>query len=133
MIDIYVNKGLAVEDATEVITIMAKYEGFFVDIMMQQELELQVPEDNHVEQSMKEGMDFPSVLEKRNYALNSSRNTESICFKNLDCIITSHHFCTFLLDLISFNCNNRLCYVFLICFLWLYASFGIRYYPTFVS
>merc|ERR1712216_80188 len=37
------------------ITIMAKYEGFFVDIMMQQELELQVPEDNHFEQSMKEG------------------------------------------------------------------------------
>jgi len=55
MIDIYVNKGLTLEDATIVIETMAKYESFFVDIMMQQELELQVPEDNHVEQSMKEG------------------------------------------------------------------------------
>ena len=55
MIDIYVNKGLTLEDATIVIKTMAKYEDFFVDIMMQQELELQVPESNHVEQSMKEG------------------------------------------------------------------------------
>ena len=55
MIDIYVNKGLTLEDATLVIETMAKYEGFFVDVMMMQELELQVPEENHVEQSMKEG------------------------------------------------------------------------------
>lgn len=55
MIDIYVKKGLTPEDAKIVIKTMAKYENFFVDIMMQQELELQVPEDDHVEQSMKEG------------------------------------------------------------------------------
>lgn len=55
MIEIYVNKGLTLEDATIVIETMAKYENFFVDIMMQQELELQVPDSNHVEQSMKEG------------------------------------------------------------------------------
>jgi len=55
MIDIYVGKGFTVEDAKVVIETMAKYEGFFVDVMMQQELELQVPEDDHVEQSMKEG------------------------------------------------------------------------------
>jgi len=55
MIEIYVNKGLSPEDAKVVIETMAKYESFFVDVMMQQELELQVPEDNHVEQSMKEG------------------------------------------------------------------------------
>ena len=55
MIDIYVSKGLSQRDATVVIKTMAKYENFFVDIMMQQELELQVPEDDHVEQSMKEG------------------------------------------------------------------------------
>lgn len=55
MIDIYVNKGLSPDDAKIVIETMAKYEGFFVDVMMQQELELQVPEDDHVEQSMKEG------------------------------------------------------------------------------
>lgn len=56
MIDIYVRKGLTYEDARLVIETMAKYESFFVDIMMQQELKLQVPEDNHVEQSMKEGV-----------------------------------------------------------------------------
>ena len=55
MIDIYVNKGLTPEDANLVINTMAKYDDFFVDLMMQQELELQVPEDDHVEQSMKEG------------------------------------------------------------------------------
>ena len=55
MIDIYVSKGLTSEDARLVIETMAKYENFFVDIMMQQELELQVPEEDHVEQSMKEG------------------------------------------------------------------------------
>merc|ERR1712127_365750 len=55
MIDIYVGKGLSRADAKVVIETMAKYEGFFVDLMMQQELELQVPEDDHVEQSMKEG------------------------------------------------------------------------------
>lgn len=55
MIDIYVNKGFSPEDARVVIETMAKYESFFVDIMMQQELELQVPEENHVEQSIKEG------------------------------------------------------------------------------
>jgi len=55
MIDIYISKGLTPDDAKVVIETMAKYEDFFVDIMMQQELELQVPEDDHVEQSMKEG------------------------------------------------------------------------------
>lgn len=55
MIDIYVGKGLSPEDAKVVIETMAKYENFFVDVMMQQELELQVPEEDHVEQSMKEG------------------------------------------------------------------------------
>ena len=34
---------------------MAKYKDFFVDIMMAQELELQVPEEDHVTESMKEG------------------------------------------------------------------------------
>lgn len=42
MIDIYVAKGMSKEDATLVITTMSKYKDFFVDVMMQQELELQV-------------------------------------------------------------------------------------------
>jgi hypothetical protein len=42
MIEIYMGKGLSKEDATSVITTMAKYKDFFVDVMMQQELELQV-------------------------------------------------------------------------------------------
>jgi hypothetical protein len=55
MVDIYVSKGLSPEDAKLVIETMAKYDDFFVDIMMQQELELQVPEENHLQESMKEG------------------------------------------------------------------------------
>lgn len=55
MIEIYENKGLSPEDAKVVIETMAKYKDFFVDVMMQQELELQVPDDNHVEESLKEG------------------------------------------------------------------------------
>jgi DNA damage-binding protein 1 len=55
MIEIYENKGMSKEDATLVISVMSKYKDFFVDIMMQQELELQVPEDDHVQESMREG------------------------------------------------------------------------------
>lgn len=56
MIDIYIEKGLSKEDATLVITTMAKYKEFFVDLMVQQELDLQVPEEDHVQESMKEGV-----------------------------------------------------------------------------
>jgi DNA damage-binding protein 1 len=55
MVDIYVAKGMSVEDATKVIGIMAGYKDFFVDLMMLQELELQVPEDDHVRESVREG------------------------------------------------------------------------------
>jgi DNA damage-binding protein 1 len=62
MVDIYINKGLTPEDARTVIETMAKYDGFFVDVMMQQELELQVPEENHVQESMREGKHSPKSL-----------------------------------------------------------------------
>lgn len=55
MIEIYEEKGMNHEDAKLVIETMAKYKDFFVDVMMQQELELQVPEEDHVTESMKEG------------------------------------------------------------------------------
>jgi vacuolar iron transporter family protein len=55
MVDIYVAKGMTQSDAEQCIAIMAKYKDFFVDLMMQQELELQVPEDDHVQESVKEG------------------------------------------------------------------------------
>lgn len=55
MIEIYENKGMSNEDATLVINTMAKYKDFFVDVMMLQELELQVPEEDHVKESMYEG------------------------------------------------------------------------------
>lgn len=42
MIEIYMKRGMSKEDATLVIETMAKYKDFFVDTMMQQELELQV-------------------------------------------------------------------------------------------
>jgi vacuolar iron transporter family protein len=55
MIEIYEEKGMSHADAKLCIETMAKYKDFFVDVMMQQELELQVPEDDHVTESMKEG------------------------------------------------------------------------------
>lgn len=55
MVEIYEDKGMNHEDAVLVVETMAKYKEFFVDIMMSQELELQVPEENHVTESMKEG------------------------------------------------------------------------------
>lgn len=56
MIDIYVERGMSLEDATVVIQTMAKYKDFFVDIMMTEELGLQVPEEDHKTESMKEGV-----------------------------------------------------------------------------
>ena len=56
MVEIYTEKGMSKEDAELVITTMAKYKDFFVDIMMQQELELQVPEEDHVRESLREGV-----------------------------------------------------------------------------
>jgi VIT1/CCC1 family predicted Fe2+/Mn2+ transporter len=47
MVDIYVSKGLSVEDATRIIDIISKpaYEGFFVDHMVTHELGLVVPDE----------------------------------------------------------------------------------------
>mmetsp|Transcript_12559 Transcript_12559/g.19450 ORF Transcript_12559/g.19450 Transcript_12559/m.19450 type:complete len:333 (-) Transcript_12559:89-1087(-) len=56
MIEIYESRGMNREDAEIVITTMAKYKDFFVDIMMAEELELQVPEEDHVQESMREGV-----------------------------------------------------------------------------
>jgi VIT1/CCC1 family predicted Fe2+/Mn2+ transporter len=55
MVDFYMEKGMSRQDAEIVITTMAKYKDFFVDIMMTQELQLQVPEDDHVTESFREG------------------------------------------------------------------------------
>lgn len=55
MIEIYQAKGMSAADAQLVVTTMAQYKDFFVDIMMAQELELQVPDDDHVTASMREG------------------------------------------------------------------------------
>ena len=55
MVELYMLKGMSREDAETVITTMAKYKDFFVDVMMAQELELQVPDDDHVKESFKEG------------------------------------------------------------------------------
>lgn len=56
MVDIYKEKGMSHDDAVLVIETMAKYKDFFVDVMMTQELELQVPEENHVQESFNEGI-----------------------------------------------------------------------------
>lgn len=55
MVDIYVGRGMSREDAQTVISTMAKYHDFFVDIMMVEELGLFVPEpDAHCE-AIKDG------------------------------------------------------------------------------
>jgi DNA damage-binding protein 1 len=56
MIEIYTSRGMSEQDADMVVRTMAKYEEFFVDVMMAQELELQVPEEDHVTESMREGV-----------------------------------------------------------------------------
>jgi hypothetical protein len=56
MIDIYKERGMSHEDAVLVINTMAKYKDFFVDVMMAEELQLQVPEEDHKVESMKEGV-----------------------------------------------------------------------------
>eukprot|EP00550_Attheya_septentrionalis_P007228 CAMPEP_0198287426 /NCGR_PEP_ID=MMETSP1449-20131203/6245_1 /TAXON_ID=420275 /ORGANISM="Attheya septentrionalis, Strain CCMP2084" /LENGTH=289 /DNA_ID=CAMNT_0043985377 /DNA_START=118 /DNA_END=987 /DNA_ORIENTATION=+ len=56
MIDIFISKGMSPPDAESVITTMAKYQDFFVDMMMTEELGLQVPDDDHVQESFREGV-----------------------------------------------------------------------------
>lgn len=56
MIDIYEERGMTREDATIVIQTMSKYKDFFVDVMMAEELALQVPDEDHKTESMKEGV-----------------------------------------------------------------------------
>jgi len=56
MIEIFEEKGMTKADAKVVVETMAKYKDFFVDVMMLHELELMVPDKNHVQESMKEGV-----------------------------------------------------------------------------
>mmetsp|Transcript_23159 Transcript_23159/g.34190 ORF Transcript_23159/g.34190 Transcript_23159/m.34190 type:complete len:279 (+) Transcript_23159:256-1092(+) len=56
MIEIFEEKGMSHEDSELVVKTMSKYKDFFVDIMMTQELELQVPEEDHVAESFREGL-----------------------------------------------------------------------------
>ena len=56
MVDIYVERGMDRADAMQVITTMSKYKEFFVDVMMAEELQLQVPDEDHEMEAMKEGV-----------------------------------------------------------------------------
>jgi len=56
MIDIYESRGMKREDAKMVIETMSKYKDFFIDVMMAEELQLQVPEEDHTWESFKEGV-----------------------------------------------------------------------------
>ena len=46
MVDLYVSKGLPREDAEGIIEVMAKHKEFFINVMMAEELELQVPDED---------------------------------------------------------------------------------------
>mmetsp|Transcript_37593 Transcript_37593/g.49544 ORF Transcript_37593/g.49544 Transcript_37593/m.49544 type:complete len:279 (+) Transcript_37593:172-1008(+) len=54
MIDIYTERGMSKDDATSVVKTMSKYEDFFVNIMMTEELGLQVPDEDE-DETLKEG------------------------------------------------------------------------------
>lgn len=56
MEDLYIEKGMNSEDAKTVVKIMSKYKDFFIDVMMAEELELRVPEEDHLFESFKEGV-----------------------------------------------------------------------------
>jgi DNA damage-binding protein 1 len=56
MVEIYVQRGMSAEDARTVITTMAKYHDFFVDVMMVEELGLFVPEANASLEAAKDGL-----------------------------------------------------------------------------
>jgi VIT1/CCC1 family predicted Fe2+/Mn2+ transporter len=56
MIELYQKEGMSYDDAVTCITTMAKYKDFFVNHMMNVELQLQVPSDNHIQESMHEGV-----------------------------------------------------------------------------
>jgi VIT1/CCC1 family predicted Fe2+/Mn2+ transporter len=56
MVDLYVKEGMEYDDAVLCINTMAKYKDFFVNHMMNMELQLQVPSDDHVQESMHEGL-----------------------------------------------------------------------------
>lgn len=56
MIDIYVKRGMTKTDAENVIMTMSKYTDFFVNVMMAEELELQVPDDDYLTESFREGI-----------------------------------------------------------------------------
>lgn len=56
MIEIYCSRGMNRNDAEQVVKIMSKYENFFVDVMMAEELQLKVPEDDYIMESFKEGV-----------------------------------------------------------------------------
>lgn len=62
MVEIYEERGMSHEDAVIVVRTMAKYKDFFVDVMMTQELELQVPDADHVKESFREGTCLPANI-----------------------------------------------------------------------
>eukprot|EP00611_Tribonema_gayanum_P010642 TRINITY_DN206_c8_g1_i1.p1 TRINITY_DN206_c8_g1~~TRINITY_DN206_c8_g1_i1.p1 ORF type:complete len:281 (-),score=66.11 TRINITY_DN206_c8_g1_i1:247-1089(-) len=53
MVAIFTQRGMSQEDASDVVNKMAKYDDFFVNLMMSEELQLQVPESQ--DETIKEG------------------------------------------------------------------------------
>lgn len=105
MVEIYEERGMSHEDAVIVVRTMAKYKDFFVDVMMTQELELQVPDADHVKESFREG---------------------TYCYTNSVC--NSHY--PYQSSYIVFY---RTSHVLLVCFLWSNASPRVCSLPTGIS
>ena len=47
MVELYEERDMKKDDAILVVETMAKYRDFFVDVMMEEELKLNVPEEGH--------------------------------------------------------------------------------------
>lgn len=103
MVEIYEERGMSHEDAVLVINTMAKYKDFFVDVMMTQELELQVPDNDHVMESFREGKIAPSHAAKT------------------------------LVSKLTHVSLFRYCNVLLVCFFWSTASFRLCLFSISVS
>jgi len=56
MIELFERRGMSREDAEVVITRMAKYKQFFIDLMMREELSLPVPSDEGPMEAVREGV-----------------------------------------------------------------------------
>lgn len=125
MIDIYQERGMTHDDAKLVIETMAKYKEFFVDVMMAEELALQVPDEDHKIESMKEG------------EFSECRVIGMLCFIvdfiGFECQSDVLRFMLKHFSSLRFATNFRGCNVWCLCYFRFSSFIGIHRHTSFVS